>query len=81
MIELTRLNGECMVLNADKIERIESRPDTILSLTNGKKYIVRETVREVVEKLNDYRRSIFAPWMYDPSGSAHHDHLIQQLVS
>ncbi len=61
MVELTSLNGQRFILNADLIERIEARPDTIVSLTSGKKLIVQEAVSEVVSRLMHYRRSIFMP--------------------
>ena len=61
MVEVTRLNGQRMVLNGDLIERIEAIPDTILSLTNGRKIFVRESVREMVKKLLAYRRSLLKP--------------------
>jgi len=47
-----------MVLNGDLIERIEAIPDTILSLTNGRKIFVRESVREMVQRFLTYRRSL-----------------------
>ena len=51
MIGVTRLNGEEMVINADLIQRVEANPDTILVLSDGTHYIVREPVDEVVEKV------------------------------
>ncbi len=62
MIEVTRLNGKRIHLNGDLIERIESSPDTIVSLNSGRKLIVRETVEELMEKLVSYRRAITSPW-------------------
>ena len=55
MIELTRLNGNAMVLNSDLIKTIESSPDTMLTLINGEKLIVREETAEVVERVLAYR--------------------------
>ena len=49
MIELTRLNGIPMVLNSDLVKSIESSPDTVLTLINGEKLIVREEIADVVE--------------------------------
>ena len=62
MVEVTSLNGQKMVINEALIERIESRPDTILSLTSGRKLIVRESVRELMELLDECRRVV----MHDP---------------
>jgi flagellar protein FlbD len=58
LIELTKLNGRTFVLNAELIETIESTPDTIITLTAGKKIVVQETREEVVNKVIDYRRKI-----------------------
>jgi flagellar protein FlbD len=58
VIQLTKLNNTPFVLNAELIETIESTPDTILSLVTGRKYIVRESVDEVLEKCIAYKRKI-----------------------
>jgi flagellar protein FlbD len=55
MIELTRLNGNVMVLNSDLIKTAEASPDTMLTLINGEKLIVRESCAEVVERVLAYR--------------------------
>jgi flagellar protein FlbD len=60
MIELTRLNGNLMVLNSDLIKMAESSPDTMLTLINGEKLIVRESCGEVVEKVLAYRARLLA---------------------
>jgi flagellar protein FlbD len=60
MIELTRLNGNPMVLNSDLIKTAESSPDTMLTLINGEKLIVREPCAEVVEKVLAYRARLLA---------------------
>ena len=49
MIELTRLNGNPMLLNSDLIKTAEASPDTMLTLINGEKLIVREELSEVLE--------------------------------
>lgn len=56
MIELTRLHGEPIVINADLIEFIELTPDTMISTTTGKKVMVKETVEEVIGRVVDYHR-------------------------
>lgn len=61
MIHVTRLNQSSVVLNSDLIELIESTPDTVITLTNNQKLIVRETADEIVEKVRAYRRSILEP--------------------
>jgi flagellar protein FlbD len=55
MIELTRLNGKPIVLNSDLIKTAEASPDTMLTLINGEKLIVREEIAEVVERVLVYR--------------------------
>lgn len=50
MISLTRLNGDSFTLNAFLIEQIQSFPDTTITLTNGKKMVVRNTEAEVIER-------------------------------
>ena len=60
MIELTRLNGTPMVLNSDLIKTAEASPDTMLTLINGEKLIVREECAEVVERVIAYRARLLA---------------------
>ena len=60
MIELTRLNGHPMVLNSDLIKTAEASPDTMLTLINGEKLIVREEIGEVVERVLAYRARLLA---------------------
>ncbi len=64
MIKLTKINDEKFYLNSDLIEFLESTPDTIISLTTGKKVIVRETVNEVVEKIISFRSKILKNWEF-----------------
>lgn len=60
MIELTRLNGTPIVLNSDLIKTAESSPDTMLTLINGEKLIVREEIAEVTERVLAYRARLLA---------------------
>ncbi len=62
MIALTRLNGQEMVLNAELIETVEKTPDTIIGLITGKRFMVRETVEEVIGRVMDYRRQLPPFW-------------------
>ncbi len=55
MIEVTRLNGTPMVLNSDLIKTAEASPDTMLTMVNGEKLIVRETCEDVSERVLAYR--------------------------
>jgi flagellar protein FlbD len=60
MIELTRLNGTPIVLNSDLIKTAEASPDTMLTLINGEKLIVREDCAEVTERVLAYRARLLA---------------------
>ncbi len=59
MIKLTGLNKEEFILNAEVIEKIEIMPETLITLINGKKYIVLESTEEVIEKILKYKKRIF----------------------
>ena len=58
MIRLTRINHVPLVLNSDLIEHIEVTPDTVISLTNGQKFLVLESSEEVISRVVEFRRSI-----------------------
>src|SRR6195952_4157340 len=60
VISVTRLNGERFALNPDLIERVEGHPDTVAFLVDGTKYVVKETVDEVLHEIREYRASILA---------------------
>jgi flagellar protein FlbD len=68
MIKVTKLNGSELVVNADLIEFVESTPDTLISLTTGRKIMVREGLDDVVGKALAYRRSARAVAV--PAGGA-----------
>jgi len=60
MIELTRLNGNPLVVNSDLIKYAEAAPDTVLTLVNGEKIVVLEPCAEVVNRTIAYRGRVFA---------------------
>ncbi len=60
VIRVTRLNGEQFALNPDLIERVEAHPDTVVFLVDGTRYVVRETVEEVLREIREYRAGILA---------------------
>ncbi len=60
MIEVTRLNGNAMILNSDLIKTAEASPDTMLTLIHGEKLIVRESCAEILEKVLAYRALLLA---------------------
>lgn len=69
MISLTRFNGSKFWLNAELIETVEATPDVIITLTNGRKYVVKETAEQVVAAVFEYRsRSLFEAREEAPHG-------------
>ena len=58
MIDVTRLNGKNFVLNAELIEVMEETPDTVITLTTGHKYVVKEILDEVLDRIMTYKRNI-----------------------
>jgi flagellar protein FlbD len=58
MIRLTRLDGHELVVNADLVEYLEATPDTIITLSTGRKFVVKEPVDEVIKKVIEFRRRI-----------------------
>jgi flagellar protein FlbD len=60
VIRVTRLNGERFALNPDLIERVEGHPDTVAFLVDGTKYVVKESVDEVLTEIREYRAEILA---------------------
>ena len=59
MIKVEKINGRDLIINAELIEFIEKTPDTIISMTTGKKIIVIDTCEELIKKVIEYRREIF----------------------
>ena len=60
MIDVTRMNGKQFTLNSDLIETIEETPDTVLTLTTGKKIIVKESRQKAKNLVKLYRKEIFS---------------------
>ena len=59
MIELTKMNDIKFTLNADIIEFVEETPDTVISLTTGKKILVKESRQEITNLVISYRKEIY----------------------
>lgn len=55
MIKVTRINDTELVINADLIEFVEATPDTIISLTTGKKVMVKESTDEIIKRVAEFR--------------------------
>ena len=60
MITLTRFSGSVFALNSDLIERVDSTPDTVITLVDGTKYVVTEGLQEVVAAIRAYRGAVIA---------------------
>lgn len=60
MVPLTRLTGMPFALNPDLIERVDETPDTVITLVDGTKYLVRESLEDVVAAIMDYRARLLA---------------------
>ncbi len=58
MIQLTRLNDRPFVVNAEAILFVEATPDTVITLTNHEKLVVKEPVEEVTKRVIEYARSV-----------------------
>ncbi|QKY69039.1 flagellar FlbD family protein [Lentibacillus sp. CBA3610] len=58
MIQLTKLNGDLFTLNALMIEQVQSYPDTTITLTNGKKIVVKDSKSDVAKLVTDYYKQI-----------------------
>jgi len=58
MIQLTRLNNTRLAVNSDLIKYVEEAPDTVITLLNGEKLVVRETTEQVIGWVRDFRRSL-----------------------
>jgi flagellar protein FlbD len=57
MIKLTHIGGEPFILNADLIQYVEARPDTFITLTNGQRLVVSETMDEVLRRAVLYQQA------------------------
>ncbi|MCL1852459.1 MAG: flagellar FlbD family protein [Peptococcaceae bacterium] len=62
MINVTRLNGKEFVVNTDLIKTIEATPDTVIRLVSEDKYVVRESVDDIISRVISYRRACNA-WL------------------
>jgi flagellar protein FlbD len=60
MIQLTRLNNSKVSVNSDLIKWVEQNPDTVITLLNGEKLLVQETVEQVVDRVIEFRRQLLS---------------------
>ncbi|MCL2497247.1 MAG: flagellar FlbD family protein [Symbiobacteriaceae bacterium] len=59
MITVTRLNGTTFILNCELIEVIDATPDTVVTLTSGKRWVLAESPEELVERIISYKKRCF----------------------
>lgn len=59
MIEVTKINGTKTLVNQDLMETVETTPDTVITLTTGKKIIVKESRQEIDNLVKSYRKEIY----------------------
>ena len=60
MINVTKLNGVQITVTEDYIETVEETPDTVLTMSTGRKIIIKESRQEVINLVKSYRKDIFA---------------------
>lgn len=60
MIRLTGMNNKELIINCELIEKIDEVPETIITITNGNKYIVLDTPDEIIEKVIEFKKRIFS---------------------
>jgi len=58
MIEVTRLDNSTIVVNVEKIQSLQSTPDTVITFTNNIRMVVREPLKEISNKILNYHRAI-----------------------
>ncbi|TDT50604.1 flagellar FlbD family protein [Fonticella tunisiensis] len=56
MIKLTGLNNKEFYLNCDLIEKLEVTPDTVITLTTGKKFVVLEPPEVIIRRIVEFRK-------------------------
>lgn len=59
MIKLTRINGTVLLINESFIETAEETPDTVLTMQNGHRYLVQESVDDIIERSEQFRRECY----------------------
>ncbi len=59
MVTVTRLNGKQFVINSELIETSEETPDTVITIRDGKKFVVKESLENLIEQIIIYKRSWF----------------------
>ncbi len=63
MIFITRTNGTKIYINPELIQTVEATPDTVVTLTDNKKIICKETPQEIADRFIEYRRKVMSPFV------------------
>ncbi|MBF4691732.1 flagellar FlbD family protein [Fusibacter ferrireducens] len=58
MIKVTKLNGDFIYINSNLIEFIEEMPDTMVTLTTGKKIILKDSVEDIIDRIIEFNQKI-----------------------
>jgi flagellar protein FlbD len=58
MINVTRLNGNRFVVNAEQIRYLEATPDTVITLISGDRFMVKESMEEIIKRAIEYQRQV-----------------------
>jgi flagellar protein FlbD len=66
MIVVTRLNEKPLTISCELIECIEDVPDTVITMTTGRKIICQESIDEVIDKVIEYKRKLFSGVVVNP---------------
>ncbi|MCL2164285.1 MAG: flagellar FlbD family protein [Oscillospiraceae bacterium] len=59
MIKLTRLNGKEFYFNSEIIETLDVTPDTVITTVQSKKFIVKESIEDIVDRIIEFRGRVF----------------------
>ncbi|MBP5533351.1 MAG: flagellar FlbD family protein [Lachnospiraceae bacterium] len=65
MIDITKIDGRGVTINAELIETIEEIPETVITLTTGKKLIVKESRQKVKNLVKSYKQEIFRQYLME----------------
>lgn len=58
MIKISTLTNQEFYLNCELFEKIEANPNTVITMTNGNKYVVQESIEEILKRINEYKLEI-----------------------
>ncbi|MCP4548755.1 MAG: flagellar FlbD family protein [bacterium] len=72
MVTLTKLNGKSVMINTDLVEMVEETPDCLITMTTGRKLMVKESLQVVKERLQTFRRSLRGAYPV-PAGGEDYD--------